>query len=192
MPPTRPPYRIVGYGAGAWNDWTQAPTDPISEDEARVRHETGEPYGVVLTSAPDGQLELPIVGLTVNQHGITVEFHRHDAATADLVHFWKQPTPGDAFRITQIDRRAGSRELLPRDQLVYEYLKLDVDPAVWVHWTDARAEVVGERSVDCAPFDLPPPAFGAYDAFLDDDLSTRLWPGLPELAWIGPEVPVGS
>ncbi|QYG93902.1 hypothetical protein HC251_16670 [Iamia sp. SCSIO 61187] len=191
MPPTRPPYRIVGYGAGAWNDWTRAPIDPISEDEARARHEADEPYGAVLTAAPDGRLELPVVGLTVNQHGITVEFHRHDTGTADLVHVWKQPAPGEAFRITQIDRRAGSSEAVPRDQLVYEYLKLGVDPAIWVHWTDAGAEVVEERSIDRTPFDLPPPAFGAYDAFLDDGLAARLWPGLPELAWIGPEVPVG-
>lgn len=190
-PPPRPPLRVVGYGAQAWNDWTKAPVDPMPEDEARARHQAGEPYGVLLTGAPEGALELPVVGLTVNQHGITVAFHRHDPAKADLTHFWKQPSPGAPFRLTQVDRRAGNKAHVGREGLVYQYLKLTVDPAIWVHWTDAGADVLEERSVDLAPFDQPPPEFGTYDGFLDDDLASRVWPGLPALAWVGPEVAVG-
>ncbi|MGI8937318.1 MAG: hypothetical protein ACR2JF_03695 [Iamia sp.] len=146
---------------------------------------------MVLTAAPEGELELPIVGITVNQHGITVAFHRHDPAVADLTHFWKQEPPGGSFRVSQFDHRAGNKRQVPRSERVYQYLKLTVDPAIWVHWTDAGADVVEKRTVDLAPFVLAPPAFGAYQAFLDDDLGARIWPGLPALGWVGPEVPIG-
>lgn len=188
--PPASPFRIVGFGAQAWNPRTRAPIDPLTEADARARHEAGEAYGVVLTAAPD-TLELPVVGLTVNEHGITVAFHRHDPARSDLVHVWRQDEPGGPYRIAQVDRRAGNKRQVPRDRLVYEYLKLTVDPALWVRMTDAGSEVVEERSVDRAAFALAPPDFGAYDAYLDPTLSTRLWPGLPELPWVGPDLPVG-
>ena len=38
---------------------------------------------------------------------------------------------------------------------------------------------------------LAPPAFGAYDGFVDATVAARLWPGLPEIPWVGPEQPVG-
>ncbi len=190
MPPTSP-FRVVGFGAQAWNPRTRAPIDPLSEDEARARHDAGEAYGAVLTGAPEGALELPVVGLTVNEHGITVAFHHHDPARSDLVVVWRQDEPGARYRPAQVDRRAGNKRHVPRDQLVYEYLKLTVDPALRVRMTDAGSEVLEERSVDLDAVALDPPAFGTYDGFVDPGVVVRLWPGLPEIPWVGPEQPVG-
>lgn len=181
-------FRIAGFGARAWNPRTGGPIDPVDREVAQARHEAGEPYAVLLTAAPEG-LALPLATVTLNENGVTVGFHRHDAARSDLAHMWH---PGDDGRLrpVQVDRRAGNKRAVPRDQLVYEYLKLSVHPAKWVRMTDAGTEVLGERDVDLDAVALAPPAFGDYAAYLDVGLSERLWPGLPELAWVGPEAPL--
>jgi len=178
-------YRILGYGKAGWNDWTRTAIDPIDEAEARRRHDAGEPYGVVLTAGPGGVIDMPIVGIAFNEHGITVEFHRHHPGTADLTHFWTDRSPEGRLRIRQIDRRSGNRDSVRRDQLIHEYLKLDVDPAIRVRWAEGDAEVLDRRTVDRAPTDIDPPAFGSYETLLDEGLTERLWPGLPELGWLG-------
>lgn len=182
-------HRVLGYGKRGWNELTRAITQPISEKAARARHAKGGragAYGVALTAAPGPDPGPPVVGITINEHGTTVAFYDHDLATANLAHFW-HPTPEGRLRIVQVDRRAGNPDEVRRDELVYEYLRLTDDPAVWVRWTDAGATPLERRSVDVAAFDLDPPAFGEYGPLLDRTLAERLWPGLPELAWVGPE-----
>ncbi len=178
-------YRIMGYGIGGWNSWTRMPSDPIDEAEARRRHDAGEPYGVVLTVGGGGLIELPIVGITLDSEGITVDFFRRDPVTADLTHYWVFDRASGRCRISQIDRRADHRNANPAHRRHDEYLRLEDGTAAWVHGTGSGEETVERRPLDPAPFDLAPPVFGEYDAYLDDRLAEELWPDLPELEWVG-------
>jgi hypothetical protein len=189
VPPALPPFHVVGYGRKGWNARRHAPTQPIAADEAEARHRAGELYGVVLTSGADGP-SLPIVDVLVGSRGITAALHEHDPGKADLTLVWRREDDGP-YRLQQVDRRNGNGAHTPREQLVYEYLKLDADPAARCRITDAAGlEVLEERELDLAPFDLPPPSFGDWAAFCDRALPARLWPGLPDLAWVGPDVAV--
>lgn len=190
VPLALPPFHVVGYGRRGWNPRRHGPTQPIGADEAAERHGRGELYGVVLSSTPDGPA-LPIIDVLVGSRGITVAFHEHDPGKADLTLIWRREDAEGPFRLEQVDRRNGNSAHTPREQLVYEYLKLTVDPARRGRVTDAGGlEVLEERAVDVAAFDLAAPAFGDWDAFCDRDLPSRLWPGLPQMAWVGPDVPV--
>lgn len=191
MPPEPTSFRLVGYGRRGWNSRKSGPTQPLTEAQARRLHDDGDPYAAVLTGAPDG-VGLPVASLTRNENGITVAFFEHDPAKANLTHFWDQPRPGGPYRLTQVDRRNGNGAHVDRAELAYEYLKLEDTPAKWCRWTDEALVVLEEREVDVARFDLPAPELGSYDAFLDRTVSFRLWPGLPEMPWVGPEVPVAS
>lgn len=189
---TSPRYRLVGYGQGSWNKKTQGVKQPITDEEAARRHRAGEPYGLVLTGA-DGDGDdpgLPLVGVILNEHGISVGFYDHDADKANLSINWKPSTDDGLLRPTQIDRRAGNTPHVPRDQVVSEYLKLGNSPVPWVRWIDGRPVVLDRREIDLGPFARPAPDFGHYDDFLDPSLPQRIWPGLPDLVWIGPERPV--
>jgi len=191
VPLALPPFHVVGYGLRGWNTRRHGPTQPIGADEAAERHARGELYGVVLTSDGD-EPALPIVDVLVGSKGITAAFHEHDPGKADLTLIWRRGDDGP-FRLQQVDRRNGNGAHTPREQLVYEYLKLTETPASWCRITDADGlEVLERREVDLAPFDLPAPTFGDWTAFCDRDLPSRVWPGLPEVAWVGPDVPVAS
>lgn len=181
-----PAFRLVGYGKRGWNELTRkGATQPIPEDEARARHERGGPsgaYAAVLTGAPGDDVGLPIASVVVNQHGVTVSFYEHDPARPNLTVFWSPGADG-RLRIAQVDRRAGNADVVGRDALVYEYVKVDGDRAVWVRWGDDGATKLGERAVDADALAVDPPPFGDYAAVLDPTVGQQLWPGLPELTW---------
>ena len=86
-------FRIVGYGDRAWNPAISGPIDPMTEAEARARHEAGEAYAVLLTAAAD-RLDLPLATVTLNQNGVTVGFHRHDVGRSDQAHMWQPGRDG--------------------------------------------------------------------------------------------------
>lgn len=182
-------YRIVGYGAQAWNRKARSIGRPFTEDEARARHDAGEAYDALLTAAPGDGVELPLAKLTVNEHGVSVSLHHHDTDRGDQAQIWKPGADG-RLRPVQLDRRAGNKAVVPRDQLVYEFLKLTDEPAAWIRWDDGGSTRLEEREVDLDAVAVAWPAFGEYQPFLDAGLGQRLWPGLPELAWVGPDQPV--
>lgn len=174
----------VGYGTRGWNVLTGGLIGPIAEKKARALHDAGKPYAVAYQgTGADG---LPVVDITRNQYGTTVTFYEHDPGQPNLVHFWKPVGDGGRLRLVQVDRRAGHPDRVPREQLAYEYLLLGDDPATWQRMAPEPPATLGTRHVDLAPFDLDPPAFGDDAPLLDRTVSFRLWPDLPELAWIPP------
>ncbi len=178
---------VLGYSNDKrppWNALTQAVLNPVSEATARKRHEAGGHYGVVVRDTEG------VVAIAVGPSGdrfARVEFLDPSGQKAALaLHLVGD---GDGLRLRKAWRYNGGTRTVPRERIVTETFTWDDagTSATWHRATAAGGELVEERDgFDPDELRADWPAFGEYEPLVDRGLLARVWPGLPDLPFLGP------
>lgn len=180
---------VLGYSNDKrppWNNLAQAVLNPVSDATARKRHQAGSHYGVVVRDA-EGLVAIA-VGPSSDRFA-RVEFLDPSERTPTLAHHLVGIGDDNGLRLRTAWRHNGGTRTVPREQLVVDTFTWDDagTSATWHRAGAAGGELVETRD-GFDPDDLRTswPAFGEYEPLVDRGLLARVWPGLPDLPFLGP------